>query len=313
MIPVPPVLDSVKRPVDSIINDDHSTTNNITTSSEETTSTKNESQQDSESKSPQPLAPKTQQARDLNEQSIDQEVRRDPPPFLSNLRIKDDSKQFKRFLDVLQQLHINIPLVEALEQMPSYVKFLKDILTNKRKIEENEMAALTYECTALFQNNIPTKMKDPRSFTLPCSIGGKEVRNALCDLEASINLMSLSIVKKLNIGNARPTTVTLQLADRPITLPEGKIEDVLVQVDKFIFPADFIILDYEADIEVPIILGCLFLAIGRALIDVQKRELTIRVNDQQVKFNVLNALKYLGDMENCQYVEELQEEHWHEA
>ncbi|XP_038880410.1 uncharacterized protein LOC120072063 [Benincasa hispida] len=258
-------------------------------------------------------APKTQQAKDLNEQPIEQEVRRDPPPFSSRLKKKDDNKQFKRFLDVLRQLHINIPLVEALEQMPSYVKFLKDILVNKRKIEENETIALTYECSALFQNHIPTKMKDPGSFTLPCSIGGKEVRNALCDLGANINLMPLSIFKNLNIGNARPTTVTLQLADRSITHPEGKIEDVLVQVDKFIFPTDFIILDYEADIEVPIILGRPFLATGRALIDVHKGELTIRVDDQQVKFNVLNALKYPGDMENCQYVGELQEEHWHES
>ncbi|XP_038880330.1 uncharacterized protein LOC120071970 [Benincasa hispida] len=196
--------------------------------------------------------------------------------------------------------------------MPSYVKFLKDILAKKRKIGENETVALTYECIALFQNNIPTKMKDPRSFTLPCSIGGKEVGNVLCDLGASINLLPLSIFKKLNIGNARPTTIKLQLADRSIMHLEGKIEDLLVQVDKFIFPVDFIILDYEADIEVPIILGHPFLAIGRALIDVQKGELTIMVDDQQVKFNILNALKYPSDMENYQYVGELQEEHWHE-
>ncbi|XP_038887023.1 uncharacterized protein LOC120077192 [Benincasa hispida] len=196
--------------------------------------------------------------------------------------------------------------------MSSYVKFLKDILANKRKIGENETVALTYEYSALFQNNIPTKMKDPGSFTLPYSIGGKKVGNALCDLGASINLKPLSIFKKINISNARPTTITLQLANRSITHPKGKIEDALVQLDKFIFPTDFIILDYEADREVPIILGCPFLATGRALIDVQKGELTIRVDDQKVQFNVLNALKYPSDMENCQYVEEFQEEPWHE-
>ena len=103
--------------------------------------------------------------------------------------------------------------------------------------------------------------------------------------------MPLSIFKKLGVGEARPTTVTLQLADRSIKHPEGKIEDVLVKVDKFIFPADFIILDYEADREVPIILGRPFLATGRALIDVQEGELTIRVDDQQVKFNVFNAVE----------------------
>ncbi|XP_038895813.1 uncharacterized protein LOC120083980 [Benincasa hispida] len=196
--------------------------------------------------------------------------------------------------------------------MPSYVKFLKDILVNKRKIRENETVALTYECSALFENNILTKMKDPGSFTLPCSIGGKKVGNALCDLGASINLMPLSIFKKLDIGNARPTTITLQLANRSITHFEGKIEDVLVQVDKFIFPVDFIILDYEDNREVSIILCRSFLVTGQMLIDVQKEELTIRVDDQEVKFNVFNALKYPSDMENCQYIEELWEEPWHE-
>ncbi|XP_038882389.1 uncharacterized protein LOC120073658 [Benincasa hispida] len=155
-------------------------------------------------------------------------------------------------------------------------------------------------------------MKDPGTFTLPCTIGGKMVGNALCDLGASINLMPLSIFKKLNIGEARPTTITLQLANRSIKLPEGKIEDVLMQVGKFIFPVDFVILDYEADREIPIILGHPFLATGRALIDVQKEELTIRVDDQEVKFNVLNALKYLEDIENCQYIEELQGEQFYE-
>ncbi|XP_038882203.1 uncharacterized protein LOC120073423 [Benincasa hispida] len=155
-------------------------------------------------------------------------------------------------------------------------------------------------------------MKDLRTSTLPWTIGGKMVGNALCDLGTSINLMPLSIFKKLDIGEARPTPITLQLADRSIKLPEGKIEDVLMQVDKFIFLADFVILDYEVDREIPIILGRPFLATGRALIDVQKGELTIQVVDQEVKFNVLNALKYPEDIENCQYIKELRGEQWHE-
>ncbi|XP_038902510.1 uncharacterized protein LOC120089169 [Benincasa hispida] len=114
-------------------------------------------------------------------------------------------------------------------------------------------------------------MKDPGNFTLPCTIRGKMVGNALCDLGASINLIPLSIFKKLDIDNARPTMITLQLADKSIKHLEDKIEDVLMQADKFIFPVDFFILDYEADREVPIILGCPFLAMGRALIDVQKK------------------------------------------
>ncbi|XP_038887244.1 uncharacterized protein LOC120077436 [Benincasa hispida] len=122
---------------------------------------------------------------------------------------------------------------------------------------------------------------------------------ALCDLGASINLMPLSIIKKLGIDEAQPASVMLQLADRMITYPEGKIEDILMKVDKFIFQVDFIILDYEADRDVPIILGRSFLGTRKVLIDVHKRELTMRVDNQEVKFNVLNALKF-PDEEQCQ-------------
>ncbi|XP_060957656.1 uncharacterized protein LOC133029180 [Cannabis sativa] len=183
--------------------------------------------------------------------------------------------------------------------MPNYVKFLKDILTKKRRLGEFETVALTEGCSAMLKSKIPPKLKDPGSFTIPCSIGGRDVGRALCDLGASINLMPMSIFKKLGIGEARPTTVTLQLADRSMAHPDGKIEDVLVQVDKFIFPADFIILDYEADRDVPIILGRPFLATGRTLIDVQNGELTMRVNDQKVTFNVFNAMRFPDEIEEC--------------
>ncbi|KAJ9556305.1 hypothetical protein OSB04_010919 [Centaurea solstitialis] len=231
-----------------------------------------------------------------------------PPPVTTitaskgRLKNKNMDKQFKKFSDIFKELHINIPLVEALEQMPNYVKFLKDILSKKRKLNEFETVALTQECSAILTCKIPPKLKDPGSFTIPCSISGQEVGLALCDLGASINLMPLSVFNKLGIGEVRPTTVTLQLADRSIAYPKGKIEDILVKVDKFIFPADFIILDCEVDKKVPIILGRPFLATGRALIDVHKGELTMRVNDQQVTFNVFNSLKCSGGIEDCSAV-----------
>ncbi|XP_038895986.1 uncharacterized protein LOC120084162 [Benincasa hispida] len=213
-------------------------------------------------------------------------------PLPRRLMKKNDEQQFKHFLELIRQFHINIPLIEALEQMPTYVKFFKDILMKKRRVSETEVIALTQECNALVSNSLPKKQKDLGSFTVPCSIGGLDMGHALCDLEASINLMPLSIFKKLGIGEVQPTSFTLQLADRIIKYPEGKIEDVLVKVDNFIFPEDFIILDYEANRDVPIILGCPFLAIGKVLIDVHKRELTMRVDNQEVKFNVLNVLKF---------------------
>ncbi|XP_024963155.1 uncharacterized protein LOC112503329, partial [Cynara cardunculus var. scolymus] len=220
-------------------------------------------------------------------------------PFPGRMKAKNVDVQFKKFLDIFKQLHINIPLVEALEEMPSYVKFLKDILNKKRKLSEFETVSLTKECSALLTFKIPPKLKDPGSFTISCSIGGKELGHALCDLGASINLMPLSIFNQLGIGEVRPTTVTLQLADRSLAYPKGKIEDILVKVDKFIFPADFLVLDYDANRNVLIILGRPFLATGRTLIDVQKGELTMRVNDQQVTFNVFKTLNFNGEIEDC--------------
>ncbi|PIN00194.1 DNA-directed DNA polymerase [Handroanthus impetiginosus] len=199
----------------------------------------------------------------------------------------------------LEKLHINIPFAEALEQMPSYVKFIEDILSNKRRLGDYETVALTEECSAIIQNKLPPKLKDPGSFTIPCTIGTHFSGRALCDLGASINLMPYSIYRTLGLGKAKPTSITLQLADRSLTYPKGVIEDILVKVDKFIFPAYFVVLDMEVDIEVPIILGRPFLATGRTLINVQKGELTMRVQDQQITFNVFKAMKFSNESDEC--------------
>ncbi|KAH9697093.1 hypothetical protein KPL71_023468 [Citrus sinensis] len=150
---------------------------------------------------------------------------------------------------------------------------------------------------------------DPWTFVLerPNNDGNSSRRTryagrALCDLGASINLMPLFVFKQLGVGECRPTTITLQLADKSHAYPEGKIDDVLVKVDKFIFPVDFIVLDFEADKEVPIILGKPFLATGKTLIDVQKREFTMRVNDHQVTFNVLEAMRNPDEVEDCNFL-----------
>ncbi|XP_038895956.1 uncharacterized protein LOC120084129 [Benincasa hispida] len=135
---------------------------------------------------------------------------------------------------------------------------------------------------------------------------GNIARYALFDLGASINLMPLSIFKKLGIGEAQPTSVMLQLADRSIMYHEGKVEDVLLKVDKFIFLTDFIILDCEADRDVPIILGRTFIAIGKVLIDVYKGELTMRVDNQEDKFDVLNVLRFLDDAKQCQFIDSIE-------
>ena len=131
--------------------------------------------------------------------------------------------------------------------MSRYVKFMKDILSKKRKLGDYETVALFEECSAILQKKLPPKIKDLGSFTIPCAIGNSVFEKALCDLGARINLMLWSIFKNLKLGEARPNIVTLQLVDQSLTRLRGIIEDVLVKVDKFILPADFIILDMEED------------------------------------------------------------------
>ena len=136
---------------------------------------------------------------------------------------------------------------------------------------------LTEECSSILQRKLSHNLKDLSSFKIPCKIGNAIFERALCDLRASINLMPLSIFRQLGLSEARPTTVILQLEDRSLKHLTGVIEYVLVKVDKFIFLADFIVLDMEEDKEVPIILGRPFLTTGQALIDVESGELTLRV------------------------------------
>ncbi|KAK8518028.1 hypothetical protein V6N12_033020 [Hibiscus sabdariffa] len=208
---------------------------------------------------------------------------RPPPPFPQRLKKQKQDYQFKKFLDILKQVHINLHLVEALQQMPNYAKFLKDMVTRKKRIEEFETAAATETCLALMHNKVPAKKTDPGSFTIECFIGHNYPTKALCDPGASINLMPKSVFQKLGIGEAKPTTVMLQLVDHSYVQPEGKIEDILVQIDKFIFPADFLILDCEADEHAPIILGRPFLSTSRVVIDFDKDEIIFKVDENIVK------------------------------
>ncbi|XP_063942675.1 uncharacterized protein LOC135150339 [Daucus carota subsp. sativus] len=229
-----------------------------------------------------------------------------PPPFPKRLQKHKLDKQLAKSLEVFKKLQINIPFAEALEQMQSYVKFMKGILSRKLKLEELDTVALTEECSAVLQQKLPPKLKDPGSFTIPCTIEKLSFDKCLCDLGVSINLMPLYVLKQLGLPGPEPTNMSLQLADRSITYPRGIVEDFLVKVDKLIFPADFVILDFEEDKKIPIILGRPFLATGQTLIDVIKREFTMRVQDQSVTFKVFNAMKFPNDEEECFKVEPLQ-------
>ncbi|KAK4715893.1 hypothetical protein R3W88_014231 [Solanum pinnatisectum] len=174
---------------------------------------------------------------------------------------KAEDRKFAKFITMLRQLSVNIPLVEALEQMPGYAKFMKDLVTKKRAVSIN-LIDNVHHCSAIATRSMVQKKEDPGAFTIPCTIRSIEFSKALCNLGANINLMLQAIYKQLGLGVPKPTAMRLMMADRSVKRPVGILFDVLVKVDTFIFPADFVILDCEVEFEVPIILGRPFLAIG---------------------------------------------------
>lgn len=213
--------------------------------------------------------------------------------------------QFGKFLEILKKVHINIPFAEALAQMPLYMKFMKEMLSNKRKLVDWETVALSEECSAIIQKKLPQKLKDPGSFSIPCTIGNFSFDNVLCDLGASVNLMPLSVYRSLGLGEPKPTNITLKLANRSLQYPYGIVENVIVKVEKFFFPVDFVILDMEEDSQMPLIFGRPFLATGRALIDIEKGEIIFRVENEQVSFSIKPRKDLESRKESCFKVEEV--------
>ncbi|XP_019189431.1 PREDICTED: uncharacterized protein LOC109183826 [Ipomoea nil] len=177
-----------------------------------------------------------------------------PIPYPQRLQKRNQDNNFKRFLEVFKKLHINIPFTEALANMPSYTKYIKEIVSNKKKLEEFATVHLNEECSAVLQSKLPPKLMDLGSFSIPCTIDNTIVDICLCDLGACINFMHLTLFNKMGIAEMKPTTISLQLADRSVKYPLGVVEDILVKVGKFLFPANFLILDMGNDTDTSLIL-----------------------------------------------------------
>ncbi|XP_062118931.1 uncharacterized protein LOC133832632 [Humulus lupulus] len=175
-----------------------------------------------------------------------------PLPHPQRFLKKKRDEQFAKFLGIFKKININIQFFDALEEMPNYVKFVKEVLSKKRKFEDYETVKLIEE-----------------------------------------------FFKKLGLGEVKPTTIILQLADRSFTYPRGVIEDVLVKVDKIVFPVNFVVLDMEKGHEIPLIIGLHFLATGGALIDVQEGHLTLRVNEEKVRFYIYKSVNWPVTMNTC--------------
>ncbi|MCQ7416326.1 retropepsin-like aspartic protease family protein, partial [Salmonella enterica] len=202
---------------------------------------------------------------------------------------KNNQVQFDKFMNAFMNLNINIPFAEALE-MPQYNRFMKEWLAKKRKEKKVDTVYLASTCSTRVQQKVPEKVADPGSFSVPCSFGTYSFR-ALCDLGASINIIPLSLCKKLDIGEIKSTPVKLQLADQSVVRPVGIVENVLIRVGRFFLPIDLYVMDMIENPSMPVILGRPFLATGRVIIDIERRELTIRVKNEKEIFKAVEDSK----------------------
>ncbi|RYR54077.1 hypothetical protein Ahy_A06g029341 [Arachis hypogaea] len=256
----------------------------VTTSDQETKDEPNKLSEQPEDTSTE------KQKKDHQEPKISQqELLRLYAPFPQLLNGAVEKRIYSRFLDLFASLHVNIPFIKTLQQMSAYIKYMKELLPRKSSLKGGQTIVMNKECSALIQPELPTKRKDLGSFYIPCAIGETTFDKGLCDLGASINLMPLSLMKRLQINEIMPTDVVIRLADKTQKQAIGVVENVLVKVGKYFLPTDFVILDMEESHTHPIIFGRPFLATARALINVERGELILGIHDEQLTFNVFKC------------------------
>ncbi|GJV26047.1 reverse transcriptase domain-containing protein [Tanacetum coccineum] len=244
-----------------------------------------------EKKIPFSLNPKNQKAKKtVNVEIQDLNSPRPIPsklPYPERMKVRENDKpsaQHSRFLKMFKQLRLEIGLKDALVEMPKFNKWLSSLLRNKEKLEEIAITTVNAECSAIIMNKVLEKLKDPGKFLIPCALQELNRTSALANFGASINLLPYSIYKQLGLEALTPTRMTLELANRSVTHPMGIAEDVVVRVDGFTFLADFVMVNFEPDPRVPIILGRPFLRTAKALIDLCEETLTLRVGKEELVY-----------------------------
>jgi len=235
-----------------------------------------------------------------------------PPalPFPHAMTKQRKANHNSEIFEIFKQVRINIPLLDAIKQAPSYAKFLKDLCTVKRKLNVKKKAFLAEQVSAILQNNNALKYKDPGCPIISCFIGEHKIERALLDFGASVNLLPYLVFQSLNLGELKPTSVAFLLADRSVKVPRGIVEDVLVEVDKFIYPVDFIVLDpqpVEACNSFPVILGRPFLATSNALINCRNGLMKLSFGNMTLEMNIFNICKQPGDDNDLQEVDSIEE------
>ncbi|XP_057513183.1 uncharacterized protein LOC130795179 [Actinidia eriantha] len=220
-------------------------------------------------------------------------------PFPQRLRAPKKPNHNAEIYKLFEQVKINIPLLDDVKQIPAYAKFLKDLCTVKRTLNVKDKAFLMEQLSSIIQANTAPKYKDPGCPTVSIVIGATTIEHALLDLGASVNLLPYTVYKKLGLGELKPTSVTLQLADRSVRVPRGIIEDVLVQMDKFYFPANFIALDTQPvsdpDAQIPVILDRPFLATSDAIIQCRNGRVKFFFGNMTCDLKIFDVARQVGD------------------
>nr|GEY26398.1 reverse transcriptase domain-containing protein [Tanacetum cinerariifolium] len=203
------------------------------------------------------------------------------------------NNQIEKFYQIFKDMSFEISFADALILMPKFALTLKALIGNKEKLSEMARTLLNEHCSAILLKKLPEKLEDPGKFLIPCDFPTMAECLALADLDASNNLMLFSVWKILSLPDLTPTCMTLELADRLISRSVGLVEDVYVKVGSFHFSADFVVVDFDADPRVPLILGRSLFKTKRALIDVLEGELTLRVGKEAITFNLDQTSRYL--------------------
>ncbi|CAN6721052.1 unnamed protein product [Malus baccata var. baccata] len=227
-----------------------------------------------------------------------------PPnvPFPCRFMQSKKDEVEKDILETFRKVQVNIPILDAIKQVPRYAKFLKELCTTRKRISTKEVVKVGENVSAILQRKLPLKCKDPSSFTIPCVIGNTRFESAMLDLGASINVMPYSIYASMNLEELKNDGVIIQLADRSNAYPKGVLEDVLVQVNHLIFPADFYVLEMDESDHapsLPILLGRPFMKTAWTKIDVFNGTLTMEFDGEVINFNLSDSMKYPSDNHSC--------------
>ncbi|CAN6547333.1 unnamed protein product [Malus baccata var. baccata] len=223
-------------------------------------------------------------------------------PFPSRFLQTKKEEAEKDILETFRKVQVNIPLLDAIKQVPRYAKFLKELCTTRKRMSTKEVVKVGENVSAILQRKLPPKCKDPGSFTIPCVIGNTRFESAMLDLGASINVMSYSIYASMNLGALKNDGVIIQLADRSNAYPKGVLEDVLVQVNHLVFPADLYVLEMDESDHapsLPILLGRPFMKTARTKIDVYSGTLSMEFDGEVVNFNLSDSIKYPSEDHSC--------------